>query len=155
MLISILISILIIIIISILITAHSAKHNFQKDVKAAASLVVKGTVQLFRKVASEMRPTPKKSHYIFNLRDLSNVFAGVVTAEPSYLNSNVSICRLWSHECLRVFSDRLIDQEDRQWLLKQMTDTIIPNLFKLKWKDVLNLTVPNRTTVKEAGMFKN
>ena len=51
--------------------------------------------------------------------------------------------------------DRLIDQEDRQWLLKQMTDTIIPNLFKLKWKDVLNLSVPNRTTVKEAGMFKN
>jgi dynein heavy chain, axonemal len=134
-----------------IINSHSMKNNFMGSTKNACGLVVKATVQLFRSVTSTMRPTPKKSHYIFNLRDLSNVFQGVLAAEPSYMESNVHICRLWLHECLRVFSDRLIDGDDRNWLLAQMKDSIIPALFQIKWSTIMNLNVPNRTTVKEAG----
>ena len=88
---------------------------------------------------------------IFNLRDLSNVFQGILGAETSYLDSNVHVARLWVHECLRVFSDRLIDDTDKQWVLAQMTDMILPTTFQLKWHTVLAQQIPNRTTVTGGG----
>lgn len=32
--------------------------------------------------------------------------------------------RLWAHEALRVFGDRLIDDHDRQWLHNVLIETI-------------------------------
>jgi dynein heavy chain, axonemal len=34
---------------------------------------------------------------------------------PEVVKDKESFIRLWFHECLRVFSDRLISEEDRQW----------------------------------------
>ena len=48
------------------------------------------------------------------MRDLSKVWQGVsmVAAPPQDINA---IVRLWSHETLRVFHDRLVDDKDRLW----------------------------------------
>jgi dynein heavy chain len=32
--------------------------------------------------------------------------------------------RLWMHEALRVFYDRLVDETDRDWLLDQVSDVL-------------------------------
>ena len=76
------------------------------DITAAA-------VALYKKVQSDMLPTPAKSHYTFNLRDLSKVFQGVLLARAKELPSRDALLRLWLHEEQRVFRDRLIDDEDR------------------------------------------
>ncbi|KAG7263605.1 hypothetical protein CRUP_020855, partial [Coryphaenoides rupestris] len=60
-------------------------------------------------------PTPAKSHYTFNLRDLSKVFQGVLMAEASSVEDKVQLLRLWYHESCRVFQDRLVSPEDRDW----------------------------------------
>lgn len=39
-----------------------------------ASYVVKSSVEIYFKITKELLPTPTKSHYTFNLRDLSKVF---------------------------------------------------------------------------------
>lgn len=60
-----------------------------------------------------MRPTPTKSHYLFNLRDISKVIMGICMADKDLVVKQEGMVRLWVHETLRVFSDRLVDEIDR------------------------------------------
>jgi dynein heavy chain len=46
-----------------------------------ASRLVPMTVTLWNKTQAKMLPTPAKFHYLFNMRELSKVFQGVILAE--------------------------------------------------------------------------
>lgn len=45
--------------------------------------LVDATISMYMTITSQLLPTPAKSHYTFNLRDLSKVFQGMLMAEPS------------------------------------------------------------------------
>lgn len=45
--------------------------------------LVDATIGVYLTITSQLLPTPAKSHYTFNLRDLSKVFQGMLMAEPS------------------------------------------------------------------------
>jgi hypothetical protein len=76
-------------------------------------------------------PTPTRSHYTFNLRDLSRIFQGMQTA-GSTLKDTESVVRLWVHETLRVCADRLIDDHDREWFAGTLK-TATEDHFRIKW----------------------
>lgn len=63
-----------------------------------------------------LKPTPSRSHYTFNLRDISRIFQGLVNANSKLVSEPVHLVRMWFHENKRVFGDRLIDNKDRAWL---------------------------------------
>ncbi len=63
-----------------------------------------------------LKPTPNKSHYTFNLRDISRIFQGLCNANNKLCFTPVHVTRMWIHENKRVFGDRLIDNIDRDWL---------------------------------------
>lgn len=44
--------------------------------------LVNATISVYMTITSQLLPTPAKSHYTFNLRDLSKVFQGMLMAEP-------------------------------------------------------------------------
>jgi len=47
------------------------------------------------------------------MRDVSKVFQGLYMADKNFYESKEQILKLWSHEILRVFSDRLNSFKDR------------------------------------------
>jgi len=63
-----------------------------------------------------------KTHYTFNLRDFSKVICGICRASAKELQTADSTLRLWAHECVRIFGDRLINNEDRMWMLNMIKD---------------------------------
>jgi dynein heavy chain len=71
-------------------------------------------------VCKELLPTPAKSHYTFNLRDVSKVFQGLLMAVPSACTTKDALARLWLHETCRVFHDRLISGEDKDYFKRML-----------------------------------
>ena len=48
--------------------------DFKKEVQALSKPIVDSSLLIFSKITEELRPTPAKSHYTFNLRDISKIF---------------------------------------------------------------------------------
>eukprot|EP00825_Cyclidium_porcatum_P006754 TRINITY_DN1337_c0_g1_i4.p1 TRINITY_DN1337_c0_g1~~TRINITY_DN1337_c0_g1_i4.p1 ORF type:complete len:1759 (+),score=318.71 TRINITY_DN1337_c0_g1_i4:667-5943(+) len=107
-------------------------YNFNDATRKMWEPLVLGTIDVYNTVANELKPIPSKFHYTFNLRDISKVFQGILQVKPQSCNNPESISRLWIHETLRVFSDRLVNQEDEVWFQKLIGD-VISKQFKLGW----------------------
>eukprot|EP00960_Hanusia_phi_P037729 753088-Hanusia_phi.AAC.6 len=114
-------------------------HNFSNAGETFGDVVpkfVKATYTVYSSVLQELLPTPAKAHYAFNLRDLSKVFQGILMGDVKSLTTLQDICRIWVHECLRVFSDRLINDEDREWFRSLLTRQLSEN-FELEYGELI------------------
>jgi dynein heavy chain len=101
------------------IVGHYFKVNsYPEDCKSMQNTIVAATLHVYKSAMSELLPTPSKSHYTFNLRDFSRVVQGIAMAKPTPGFSPNHVFRLWLHECMRVFFDRLVEDSDREWFLK-------------------------------------
>ena len=97
---------------------------------------MQSTIDTFNNVVSSLLPTPAKSHYTFNLRDLAKVFQGTLMGSPKFIEQPIGMVRLWSHELKRVFEDRLTTSDDHAWFINQLTE-ITSSKFGMKWSDIV------------------
>ncbi|CAK9808028.1 Dynein axonemal heavy chain 2 [Anthophora quadrimaculata] len=98
--------------------------DFHAEVKGISNEVTVATIGLYNNVIAKMLPTPAKMHYLFNLRDISKVFQGLLRSHKDYQFSRQTFLRLWVHEAYRVFCDRLIDEKDREWFVDQIGEQL-------------------------------
>jgi dynein heavy chain len=98
--------------------------KFVDAVKGLAEGAVKATIEIYNRISAELLPTPIKSHYTFNLRDVSKVFQGVLMIKSSKCQSPDLFKKLWVHESMRVFYDRLINEEDQIWFEELMCELL-------------------------------
>lgn len=54
--------------------------SFNADVVSMESKLVSATYKIYLKIQEDLKPTPMKSHYTFNLRDFSKVICGICMA---------------------------------------------------------------------------
>lgn len=83
--------------------------DLDQDIKAITRDLTDCTILLYTNVIEKMLPTPTKLHYLFNLRDISKIFQGLLRSNKEAQSTKAAFLRLWIHECFRVFYDRLID----------------------------------------------
>ncbi|XP_076467002.1 dynein axonemal heavy chain 1-like [Babylonia areolata] len=85
------------------------------DLLLLCDKLVDTCISTYNTVTKQLLPTPAKSHYTFNLRDLSKVFQGIHMATSREIKTTNALLGLWYHENCRVFQDRLVNEEDRNW----------------------------------------
>uniref|UniRef100_A0A3P8VN13 Dynein axonemal heavy chain 2 n=1 Tax=Cynoglossus semilaevis TaxID=244447 RepID=A0A3P8VN13_CYNSE len=98
-------------------------QGFKEEVKPIGDTLTQATLELYYAVTAQFLPTPAKIHYLFNLRDISKVFQGLLRAHPDFHDTKTNITRLWVHECF-VFSDRLVDNSDTEAFVALMTEKL-------------------------------
>jgi len=70
--------------------------------------LVSQTIFIYMETMRRFKPTPAKSHYTYNLRDVSKIFQGISKSSAKAILKEDDMIKLWAHECLRVFQDRMI-----------------------------------------------
>ncbi|XP_071789676.1 dynein axonemal heavy chain 6-like isoform X2 [Asterias amurensis] len=107
-------------------------QDFLPEIRELLGPMVSASIAVYYKMCYNMLPTPAKSHYTFNLRDLSKVIQGLLQADESVVTSVDSAAMLLAHEATRVFHDRLVDEPDRMRFFEFLSDDL-HNYFKVKW----------------------
>uniref|UniRef100_A0A8C4WR96 Dynein, axonemal, heavy chain 12 n=1 Tax=Eptatretus burgeri TaxID=7764 RepID=A0A8C4WR96_EPTBU len=116
-------------IFSSIVSFFLRKNQFPPECFTLGNQVVNATLE---KAMENLLPTPAKSHYIFNLRDFARVIRGVLLLRRETYSGKMSMVRLFVHEVLRVFYDRLVDDGDRA-LLFQLLHTLSQD-FHACWR---------------------
>lgn len=55
--------------------------DFSRSISDLSDLLVAASVEIYERVSIDLLPTPAKSHYVFNLRDLSKCVQGMLQAD--------------------------------------------------------------------------
>ena len=100
------------------------------------------TMEVYQAAISNFLPTPSKSHYVFNLRDFARVINGALLVPKTCMSEGDKLIRLWIHEVYRVFSDRLINEDDKIKFFDIVKETT-QNQFKVSVDKLLRHLAPH------------
>jgi dynein heavy chain len=106
---------------------------FQEPVKILVNDIVQASIEIYETIKREKMPIPSKFHYTFNLRDVSKVFIGLTQCDRKFVREPEHIVRLWTHETMRVYHDRLISADDRDWFYEEMI-RLVNCHFRIRWE---------------------
>lgn len=122
-------------------------NDFDDATLDVVGKLTESTIRLWRSMKSKMLPTPAKFHYVFNMRDLSRIFQGILfTPKESIIEGGLRakegkldnfsppnmMLGLWRHECDRVFCDKLTsarDKESYDGLISEIGQDVFPDAY--------------------------
>ncbi|CAG7714181.1 unnamed protein product [Allacma fusca] len=110
-------------IFSVIGSGYFCPSRFDADIVEFIPKLVPLTRVLWQGTKVKMLPTPAKFHYVFNLRDLSRIWEGILKVRKKECHDIGTLMSLWKHECCRVIADRFTNQDDRDWFEKHIQTT--------------------------------
>ncbi|KAL4513647.1 hypothetical protein Ndes2526A_g04979 [Nannochloris sp. 'desiccata'] len=131
--------------------ASTIGGNWSEEMKRLASVLAEATVELHTAIVNTFIPSAVRFHYVFTLREVAAVVGGLLRMTPAAFcisdsspdgrsrggrNSRLTAtaaqllkaARLWSHECERVYADRLTSDGDLD-TLEQLKASVIRRHF--------------------------
>ncbi|KJK92867.1 Dynein, heavy chain [Metarhizium anisopliae BRIP 53284] len=96
-------------------TFNSAVLKIIPALRGYAEALTHAMVRFY--LESQQRFTPKiQPHYVYSPRELTRWVRGVYEAiKPLESLSIEGLVRIWAHEALRLFQDRLVAEDERKW----------------------------------------
>lgn len=114
---------------------HRSTPKFQPSLTSMKSQIVQASLDLYNKIKANKQflPTPKKSHYIFSMRDITRVYQTISKATFRSFKREQDFVKLWAYESTRVFMDRLVCQEDKD-VFMDILKGLVKSQFNLQWE---------------------
>lgn len=109
--------------------------RFNEEVVELIPHLVPLTRIFWQNVKVKMLPTPSNFHYVFNLRDLSRIWEGMLKVSSDECKTISDVLKLWRHECTRVIADRFTDYKDSSWFTDRMKSDAKANLSEEYWQE--------------------
>ncbi|KAJ5607421.1 hypothetical protein N7537_004040 [Penicillium hordei] len=96
-------------------TFNSAVLKILPLLRGYSEALTRAMVQFY--LESQARFTPQiQPHYVYSPRELTRWVRGLYEAiKPLESLSVEGLVRIWAHEALRLFQDRLVDEDERAW----------------------------------------
>ncbi|NWI85455.1 DYH9 protein, partial [Pitta sordida] len=130
-------------IYSTILVQHLESRNFSEAVQKSAQQLLALALGLHRRVAVTFLPTAAKFHYVFNMRDFSNIFQGLLFSSPEHLKAPQELVKLYLHESSRVYRDRMVEANDfstfdkiQREMVKKFYDDIEETLEQTKHMNI-------------------
>jgi len=117
---------------SIVRARFNQKAGATKGAIEISAKLTSATIDVWDKVKRSLLPTPSRFHYLFNMRELSRVFQGIMETPLEVIIDDVRLISLWKHECTRVFADKLARQQDKDFI-----DKVILEFMPVHFGDAL------------------
>ena len=142
-----------------ILSQHFQNCGFDNSIVNMAPDAVSATLIVYQTCLEKLLPTPEKSHYSFNLRDFSRVAQGLTMLPLSQVENEsdfgrLRITRLWTHEILRVFGDRLVDTVDERVLFDSMRVAVSTH-FQENFDSLFSHLNMNDTKLLAFGKYAN
>lgn len=111
------------------------------EIRANIDKVTEVIIDFFNDVLNEpsLKPTPVKSHYMFNMRDMSRVVQGITLVDKDSCDSLKVFLKLVAHENFCVYRDRMINSEDRR-TMRGILDRLYGKHFMTGLSSILDET---------------
>uniref|UniRef100_A0A8C9W8T1 Dynein axonemal heavy chain 17 n=1 Tax=Scleropages formosus TaxID=113540 RepID=A0A8C9W8T1_SCLFO len=107
-----------------ILTQRLRGEGFPPVLQKSCPQVIQLSLAVHQKVTATFLPTAIKFHYIFNLRDLSNIFQGVLFCSCDCLKTVQDLVKIYMHESQRVYRDKMVEEKDFETFDKIIHDSV-------------------------------
>jgi len=97
---------------------------YPQEVENCYDDLVGATLELYTRARERLAPLPSRPQYALSICDFARVISGLLQLQVREATSEMKCTRLWVHECLREFADRLVDDRDRNCFLDAMRESV-------------------------------
>ncbi|KAF4524620.1 hypothetical protein B566_EDAN013871 [Ephemera danica] len=106
-----------------LFTLPLSQHllGFGEQIKLLCKVLLTSSIDMYKSVRLKLLATPINSHYAFSLKNLTEVIQGLLLSSKDHHNTKSAMCKLWIHENLRVYYDRISNLTDRLWFIRELS----------------------------------